>query len=81
MEEKIPYVVYEAMQAKNERTTKRLIMALMISIILLFACNAVWLYAWMQFEYVNEEVTVDGEGIANYIGANGVINNGSNSRP
>ena len=83
MEEKnIPYLVHEAEQAKSERTIKRLILALLVSVILIFACNAMWLYAWMQFEYVGEEVTIDGtDGIASYMGGGGTITNGTNSNP
>lgn len=86
MEEKqIPYIVHEAAEAKHERTVKRLILALILSIILLFACNAMWLYAWMRYDYSGEEthtetVTVDGkDGIANYIGNTGDIINGSDN--
>lgn len=86
MEEKnIPYLVHEEAQAKSERTIKRLILSLLIAIILIFACNALWLYAWMQYDYASEEsstetVTVDGkDGIANYIGGVGSIINGKDN--
>jgi hypothetical protein len=81
--ENIPYIVYEATQARSERTIKKLIIALVISIILMFATNAIWLYAWCQYDYSSEETstitTVDGkDGTANYIGNNGDIHNGEN---
>ena len=84
MEEKqIPYIVHEAAAASNEPTGSWLLPALVLSIILLFACNAMWLYAWMQYDYSGEDistVTVDGkEGIANYIGNTGDIINGESS--
>lgn len=84
MEDKImtvPYIVYEGEQARNERNVKRLIIALVVSIVVLFVSNAMWLMAWMQYDYSGEElVTVDGrEGIANYIGNDGSIFNGENS--
>lgn len=79
----VPYIVYEGEQARNERTHKRLIIALIITIMLLFASNALWLAAWMQYDYVGEEIhTVDvdaQEGVANYIGNNGDIVNGTNN--
>lgn len=78
----IPYVVYEGAQVRNERTFKRLLICLMVTIVLLFVSNAVWLYCWMQFEYVDLDDTVSVEakdGIANFIGEDGVITNGSNS--
>lgn len=83
-EHNIPYIVYESEQARSERHIKRLIMALVISIMLIFVSNALWLYAWMQYDYVGEEVTthtvdVDAkDGTANYIGNNGDIVNGEN---
>lgn len=70
--------------ARNERTIKRLIISLIIAVVLIFASNALWLYAWMQCDYTDTESTetvdVDGsgDGIANYIGNDGDINNGEN---
>ena len=74
----VPYIVYEGEQARNERHIRRLVIALVICIILIFASNAIWLYAWCQYDYTSTE-TVDidsGEGIANYIGRDGDITNG-----
>ena len=80
--EPVPYIVHESAQARNERTVKRLVIALIAAIVLIFASNAIWLYAWMQYDYSNDmttsEINVDGkDGIANYIGNDGDINNGS----
>ena len=75
----VPYLVYEATQARNERAVKRLITALIIAIALIFASNAIWLYAWLQYDYVSSEqidLSTDGGGDANYIGNNGDIING-----
>lgn len=79
----IPYVVHEGSLARMERIIKKLIVALIIAIILIFASNCIWLYAWMQYDYSSSEstetVTVDGkDGVANYIGNDGEITNGSN---
>lgn len=73
---KVPYIVYEGTIARFERTIRRLIILIAISVLLLFASNALWIYEWMQYDY--EDVTVDSQdgGNANYIGASGVINNG-----
>lgn len=74
----VPYIVYEGEQARNERHVRRLVIALVICIILIFASNVIWLYAWYQYDYTSTE-TVDidsGEGIANYIGRDGDITNG-----
>jgi hypothetical protein len=78
----IPYIAYEAAEAKSERTIKRLILALVLSIILIFASHAIWLYAWCQYDYSSEDTVTTVEqdaqdgGDANYIGHNGDINNG-----
>lgn len=67
----VPFVVHESAQARNERTVKRLVVALIVAIALIFASNAAWLYAWMQYDYTSEETvteyTQDGEGL-NIIG-------------
>ena len=79
--ENIPYIVYEGAEARHERHIKRMIIALVISIVLLFLSNAAWLYAWVQYDYQSESntTTVDGKyGSANFIGGNGDIKNGEN---
>ena len=78
-------------QSKNElafafieRTVKRQWIALIIALCMLFASNAAWLYAWMQYDYSSEEVIVDVNsddgGNANYIGNDGDIVNGESNR-
>ena len=63
--ESVPYIVHEGAMARNERTVKRMIIALVASIALLFASNALWLYAWFSYDYVSS-VTIDGkEGYSN----------------
>lgn len=67
----VPFVVHESAMARNERAVKRLIVALVIAIALIFASNAIWLYAWLQYDYSSEETVTeykqDGEGL-NIIG-------------
>ena len=81
--ENVPYIVHEGILARDERTIKRLIIALIFTIALLFCSNAAWLYAWNQYEYVDEDsqsITVDGkDGVANYIGNDGTIINGEDN--
>ena len=65
-----------------ERMVKRLWIALIICIALIFASNAAWLYCWMQYDYsgTSEEIIVEQDaqdgGNANYIGNDGDIVNG-----
>ncbi len=79
MEDKsIPYILYEGAQARSERTIRRIIVALIVTIIMLFASNALWLWAWSQYDYTSEEISIDGQdGMANYIGERGNINIGT----
>jgi hypothetical protein len=67
-----------------ERMVKRLWIALIICIALIFASNAAWLYCWMQYDYSSEETIVDVNsddgGNANYIGNDGDIVNGESDR-
>lgn len=61
----VPYLIYEATQARNERTIKKLIIVVVIAITLMFASNAVWLWAWSQYDYSSNDTSYwqDGEGI------------------
>lgn len=82
-DQNIPYIAHESEMTRQERHVKRLIIALVISVILMFASNALWLYAWCQYDYTSDTrstVTVDGkDGIASYIGNNGSVINGESS--
>ena len=75
---RVPFIVYEGTIARFERTIRRLIILVGITILLLFASNAIWIYEWNQYEYTN--VTVDSQDGSNaaYMGdgSSGVINNG-----
>lgn len=72
--EPVPYIVHESSMARNERTIKRLAIALVIAILVIFASNALWLYECSQYDYYGEQATVEAEdGTANYIGNDGRI--------
>lgn len=77
----VPYIVYEGEQARNERHIKRLVIALIVAVTLIFASNLAWLIAWFQYDYILESVEIDnsGGGNANYIGNDGDITNGANT--
>ena len=59
-----------------ERMVKRLWIALIICIALIFASNACWLHVWMQYDYSSEETIYqqDGEG-TNIIGDSNEVDN------
>ena len=78
----VPYIVHESAMARNERSIKRLVVALIVAIAMMFASNAFWLWAWMQYDYTSEQSSVEvdaSDGIANYIGGMGDITNGADS--
>ena len=76
--ENVPYIVHETAMARNERNVKRMVVALVAAIALLFASNALWLWAWNSYDYSSEEIIIDSQdgGNANYIGNDGDIVNG-----
>ena len=79
----VPFVVHESAQARNERTVKRLVIAIIVLALLWFATIGIGIYAWMQYDYTGEETvtdyTQDGEGL-NIIGNRNTagIYNGTN---
>lgn len=77
----VPYIAHESMMARLERINRRLLYALIVAIIMIFASNLAWLYNFMQYDYSSEQtITIDGkEGAANYIGNDGSIYNGQDS--
>ena len=80
--DKISYFVFESVQARNERTVRRLWITTIILIVLLFATNALWVWKEMQYDYAEYEVTADDGSNANYIGGDmdGDINNGGTDK-
>ena len=76
--ESVPYIVHESSMARMERQIKRLWIALIVVIAMLFACNAGWLIYESQFATISYEQ--DGEGINNVnIGEQGDLINGTES--
>lgn len=63
----VPYFVYEGEQVRHERVVRSLIVALAMAIVVIFLSNAIWLYAWMQYDYNTEsyEIEQDNEGMNN----------------
>lgn len=64
--ESVPYIVYESAQVRNERNIKRMLIALVISIVMLFVSNLVWIWYINQYDFANYEVSTDGGGDAYY---------------
>lgn len=74
--ESVPYIVHESSMARMERQIKRLWIALIVSVSLLFASNVLWLVAWNSYDYSSEEIVYqqDGEG-TNIIGDSNEVDN------
>lgn len=79
----VPFIVYESMLEKEDRQQRRMVIIIILLILLLVASNALWLYEWNQYDYIDDdteiEVNSDGGGSANYIGRNGDITNGQSN--
>ena len=79
----VSFIAFEATCTRLDRIVKRLTIALVLCAVLLFASNAMWLYAWIQYDYTSETtttetVTVDGkDGIASYANNGGSVVNGN----
>lgn len=74
----IPYIAFESEMARHERSIKRLIVALILTIALLFASNIAWLWFFNQFDLLADTVTQDTQdGDNSYIGNDGAIVNGA----
>jgi hypothetical protein len=63
----VPYIVYEGEAVRADRRYKRLLIALIITIVLMFISNALWLYAWNSYDYASSETLVEAaDGMANF---------------
>lgn len=76
--ESVPYIVHESSMARMERQIKRLWVALIVCIALIFASNAGWLIFESQYETLeySYDYQQDGEG-TNIIGDGNDVNNGA----
>ena len=65
----VPYIVHESAMARSERHIKRLVIALIVSVVMIAVTNIAWLILWNSYEYVGDATTYsqDGEGV-NIIG-------------
>lgn len=70
---------YEAHEARHERQIRRMWIALIVAISMIFASNAAWLLYESQFETLTYEQTGEGINNVNY-GEQGDLNNGAESQ-
>lgn len=73
--ENVPYVVFDDMVANYQWIIKKMVWALIVTVVLMFVSNAAWLWAWLQYDYSSTETTVesDGNSVANYTGGDGGV--------
>ena len=74
--ENVPYIVHESSMARMERQIKRLWIAVIVAVCLLFASNAGWLLVLASYDYASYEAITDDGGDENIIGNDGDIYNG-----
>lgn len=84
----IPYMVYEDIADRYDKTQKRMLIVVVLSMVMVIVMAVAlcfvhrsWLKAWSDYDYVSEEtverVIVDSDGgNASYIGRDGGIING-----
>lgn len=83
----VPYIVHRDAIADNRWVIKRITIALIVAVVLMFVSNGLWLFAWLQYDYstVGDEVITsvdsEGDGIANYTGGNGGVIYGEGYSP
>ena len=77
----VPYVVYCDTVANYHWVIKRLVIALVIVVALMFASNMAWLWVFQSYDYSTTETILesDGNSVANYTGGNGGVNYGGES--
>lgn len=77
--EPVPYIVHEENMARNERTVKRLIIALIVLIVMWFATINIFVWYLNQYDFESYEYTQDGG--VNIVGdGNGVDCSASESK-
>lgn len=67
----VPYIVYESMATRLERTIERLCLLIALLIILLVGSNIAWIYYENQFEDVSTTIEAEQE---SGVGSNYVVN-------
>ena len=54
---KVPYIIFEGEMARHERTVRRLIAVVVVTLALLFASNMCWLWFFNQFDFSTETIS------------------------
>ena len=54
-------IAFERMQSKDERNDKWRNLTIIILIVLLVLTNAMWLWAWNQYDYVDDYTSIEAD--------------------
>ena len=76
--EPVPYIAHESAMARQERTVKRLVAAIIIVMVLWFATIGAFLLYLNQYDFESYDFTQDGMGV-NIIGSQNGVYNGTES--
>lgn len=84
--ENVPYIVYSDTVANYHWVIKKLVIALIVAVVMVFASNAAWLWIWQSYDYASTETTMESDGsnnkLSNYmLGDGGVIYGGEDYSP
>lgn len=71
----VPYIAHQSAAARQERQIRRMWIALIVAIALMFFTNMIWVGVFSSYDYSSEEYiyTQDGEG-TNIIGDSNNVN-------
>lgn len=64
----VPYIAFEGVLARAERTQRRLVIIIIITLVALFASNIAWILTLYGTTFESYEVDADGNSIAAYAG-------------
>ena len=77
----VPYIAFEGVLARAERTQRRLVIIIIITLAALFASNIAWILTLYGADYESYDIQADGASVAAYAGDDislkGDLNNGS----
>ena len=58
----VSFIVFEGTMARLERTIRRLVIVIIITLVFLFSSNLAWLYMWNEYDYVSQTSTYEQDG-------------------
>lgn len=59
---------FESAITRYEKIIHRLIVVVVLSLVMLFISNAVWIYAWKQLDFADSTIINNTEGTTSFVG-------------